>query len=99
MNEKGRNTLAIVTKTFKEADELHKVLKKSIQDIELIDEKKKRSSLKNVIIPSYMTKGLEFDCIVMVDENDYSDNPLDLRLKYVSLTRALHMEYILKKRT
>ena len=52
-----------------------------------------------VIIPSYLTKGLEFDATIIFNpsEENYKSNLLDERLLYVSLTRALHLEYIIKK--
>ena len=52
-----------------------------------------------VIIPSYLTKGLEFDATVIFNpsEEAYKNNLLDERLLYVSLTRALHLEYIIQK--
>ncbi len=99
MTRDRRNTLAIVTKTFAEAQALHAVLKHSVKGLELIDEHKRKSSLKKVVIPSYMTKGLEFDCVVLIDEGAFSGKTLDLRLKYVALTRALHLEYILEKKS
>ena len=52
----------------------------------------------NIIIPSYLTKGLEFDCSIIYnpDYNTYNkESILDQRLLYVSLTRALHNEYII----
>lgn len=97
MEEEGRKTLALVTKTQKEADEIYKILKKTHKEFTLIDEKTKVGNLNKVVIPSYMTKGLEFDCVVLENENSFTDSKLDLRLKYVSLTRALHLEFILKR--
>ena len=95
----GRKTTAIITKTFEEAEICHRLLKTRIKHLDLIDENKKKSALKRVVIPSYMTKGLEFDAVIIADANAYSENPLDQRLKYVALTRALHMEYILSSWT
>lgn len=96
MARDGRNTLAIVTRTFQEAKDLYEDLKPVIRGLELIDEHKRKSSLRSVIIPSYMTKGLEFDCVVLLD-NSFSQADLDLRLRYVALTRALHLEFILEQ--
>lgn len=97
MARDGRSTLALVTRTSEDARALHKPLKKIIPGLELIAEHQKKSRLKSVLIPSYMTKGLEFDCVVLMDEAAFTQDPLDLRLKYVSLTRALHLEYILSR--
>ena len=90
-----RNTMAIVTKTFAEAKALYVKLRDDVPGLELIDEDQRKSALKKVVIPSYMTKGLEFDCVVLMDSTSFSDKTLDLRLKYVALTRALHLEFIL----
>lgn len=96
MAQDHRNTLAIVTKTFAQAKDFYSKLKPVVKGLELIDEHKSKSALKKVVIPSYMTKGLEFDCVILLDNESFSDETLDLRLKYVALTRALHLEYIVK---
>ncbi|HHW69069.1 MAG TPA: AAA family ATPase [Tenericutes bacterium] len=52
------------------------------------------------IITSHLVKGLEFDVVILIDvdeENYRSSNILDLKLLYVSITRALHNLYILYK--
>jgi len=43
-----------------------------------------------------MTKGLEFDCSIIFNCNNekYGESELDKKLLYVSLTRALHLQYI-----
>ena len=50
-----------------------------------------------VIIPTYLTKGLEFDGTIIYNptEKNYPNNTLNQRLLYVALTRALHNEYII----
>lgn len=97
MQNDQRNTLALVTKTFEEAAQLHRLLKKQFPQYELIDVTKRKSSLSRVIIPSYLTKGLEFDAVVLLDEPSFGSDPLDLRLKYVALTRALHLEFLFER--
>ena len=63
---------------------------------ELIKDTEKKVKMEKIIIPSYMTKGLEFDCSVIYNCNqkNYGDNELDKKILYVSLTRALHLEYV-----
>lgn len=97
MDRDGRKSLALVTRTHGEAKAAWKTLKKIIPELEFIDEHRDKSRLGRVLLPSYMTKGLEFDCVVLLDESAFSASELDLRLKYVSLTRALHLEYILNR--
>ncbi|MDD6795800.1 MAG: RNA polymerase recycling motor HelD [Clostridiaceae bacterium] len=96
----GKNTVAIITKDSEEALLLSKLLKKkSKYKFGLIKGKEKSVEEELIIIPSYITKGLEFDCTIIFNpsEENYGENLLDERLMYVSLTRALHLEYIIKK--
>lgn len=97
METDGRKSLALVTRTHGEAKAAWNRLKKIIPELEFIDEHRDKSRLGRVLLPSYMTKGLEFDCVVLLDESAFDSSELDLRLKYVSLTRALHLEYILDR--
>ena len=59
----------------------------------------KTLDLDLIIIPSYLTKGLEFDCTIVynLNEENYTNNELDKKLLYVVLTRALHYEYVFYK--
>ena len=44
------------------------------------------------MVPSYLSKGLEFDSVVLVamDERYDPSNELDIKLQYVGMTRPLH---------
>lgn len=99
INEKGKTSIAIITKTIEEGKELEKNIKKEAKlKISLIKGNEKENNEDIVIIPSYLTKGLEFDATIIYNpsELNYKDNILDQRLLYVSLTRALHYEYIIE---
>lgn len=93
----GKRSIAIITKNSHDALKLFKKLKTK-SPFTLIKGKEKKLEDELIIIPSYLTKGLEFDCTIILDpsEKSYVDNILDKRLLYVSLTRALHYEYIIK---
>jgi len=96
----GKRSVAIITKNILEASKIYKILKKeSIYGFELIEGKEKELKEDLIVIPSYLTKGLEFDCTIILNpsEENYKENILDQRLLYVSLTRALHLEYIIEK--
>lgn len=96
----GKNSIALVGKDMKECVEINEILTKNkIKGWKLIKEDKGEIGDKKIIIPSYMTKGLEFDCTVIYncDTKNYTGSELDKKLLYVVLTRALHMEYILYK--
>jgi DNA helicase-2/ATP-dependent DNA helicase PcrA len=97
--EQGKRTIAVITKDGLEAAEIYSLLKKSKYIFELVEGKEKELKEELIVIPSYLTKGLEFDCTIILNpsKENYKENTLDERLLYVSLTRALHLEYIIKK--
>lgn len=100
VKEDGKRTIAVITKDSSEASKIHKILKKkSMYAFELIEGKENKLDEELIVIPSYLTKGLEFDCTIILNpsEENYKENTLDQRLLYVSLTRALHLEYIIEK--
>ncbi|PRR83390.1 RNA polymerase recycling motor HelD [Clostridium vincentii] len=100
VKNKEKSTVAIITKNSEEALILDKILKKkSKYSFELIKGKEKEVQKELIIIPSYLTKGLEFDATIIFNPSTetYGDNLLDQRLLYVSLTRALHLEYVIEK--
>lgn len=87
-------TIAIITKTQDEANNLYNDLKSNI-DINLINKNNLNYDNDINILPSYLSKGLEFDSVIIVDTFD-KDNIIDLKLLYVSMTRALHQLFIKK---
>ena len=99
LNSKGKHSIAIITKTFNEAKILDKELKKYTNlEYTLIKGNEKDSPNTDIVlIPTYLTKGLEFDGTIIYNptEKNYPDNILNQRLLYVALTRALHNEYII----
>lgn len=93
----GKKSIAVIGRTYEECKLIRDNLKKySKYDWNLIKDTDKNLSLKRIVIPSYMTKGLEFDCSVVYNCNDinYGDSELDKKLLYVVLTRALHLQYV-----
>ena len=90
--EKGLKSIAIITKTHNEAENIYEKLKDKI-NISIIDETNQEYNGGICIITSKLSKGLEFDGVILVeaDEQNYSsDNTLDMKLLYVSMTRAMH---------
>lgn len=85
-------TVAIITKTKEEALNLYEKVKKKI-DINLITSDNLNYNHKVNILPSYLSKGLEFDSVIIIDTFD-KNSEIDLKLLYVSMTRALHKLYI-----
>ncbi|USS01946.1 RNA polymerase recycling motor HelD [Clostridium septicum] len=99
IKDEGKSSIAIITKSLEEGKALEKMLKKKIKEkISLVKGTEKKSPGDISIIPAYLTKGLEFDATIIYDpsKGKYSNRLLDQRLLYVSLTRALHSEYIIE---
>ncbi|AJA48697.1 helicase IV [Clostridium pasteurianum DSM 525 = ATCC 6013] len=93
----GKSNVAVIGKTYEECKKIKGFLKKySNYNWNIIKDTDKNVNLEKIIIPSYMTKGLEFDCSVIYncDEGNYNDSEFDKKILYVVLTRALHLEYI-----
>ncbi|MGL5478368.1 MAG: AAA family ATPase, partial [Clostridium sp.] len=90
------------TKDNDEGIKLEKILKKNLKEFtfQRIKGKEKESKSDLTIIPSFLTKGLEFDCSIIYNPSKElydKTSTLDQRLLYVSLTRALHSEYIIER--
>ncbi len=88
--EKGYQSIGLICKTEKNVISLYESLKDKV-DVQLI-KNESTSDLKGVfIIPVYMSKGLEFDAVLICDtdkENYHSED--DKKLLYIACTRALH---------
>lgn len=86
----GFETIAVVCKTEKASQKLYSRIK-DLTDIKLITAEGDRIEKGIVVIPSYMTKGLEFDAVIVHDASKESYcSELDRRLLYIACTRALH---------
>ena len=66
--------------------ELYRLLKKKI-NVKLIDSEDDLLKGDLYIMPSYFAKGLEFDGVIMVENEGESGQDL---IKYIMATRALH---------
>lgn len=88
------NSIAIITKDQNQADNTYKKLK-SMYDINLINSNNLKYDNGINILPNYLSKGLEFDAVIIINKDSYDkNNILDMKLLYVSMTRALHKLYI-----
>ena len=97
----GKKSIAIVCRTYDECKKAASVLKKKNSKFKwkLIKENDKSIKDDFIIIPSHLTKGLEFDCVIVYDcsEVNYTESEFDKKLLYVVLTRALHYEFVFYK--
>jgi len=89
--ELGYQSIGLICKTEKNALSLFEGLKDGQLDIQLI-KNESVSDLRGVfIIPVYMSKGLEFDAVLICDTDSTNYNSEDdKKLLYIASTRALH---------
>ncbi|MEH7457531.1 RNA polymerase recycling motor HelD [Bacillus sp. JJ1127] len=94
LQQNGHKTIAVICKTAEESEAAYHVLQKSLQ-VRLI--KKETSSFDTgiLIIPSYLSKGVEFDAVIIYDasKKKYSRES-ERKLFYTACTRAMHELYI-----
>lgn len=85
-------TIAVVTKSGKDAKAIHRRLTKSDRySVGLVEEKIAHYDERIVVLPAHLAKGLEFDAVIVVNSNDeFNINALDAKLLYVAMTRAMH---------
>lgn len=89
--KQGYKSIAIIGKDMSECENLEKKLRAIRKDIKLIRGKDSEYNSGISIVPSYLAKGLEFDCVLLSDvsKEKYGNSSLDIKLLYVSITRAM----------
>lgn len=88
--EKGYRSIGLVCKTEEDALVLFGRLKDKL-DIQLIKSSGKADLTGTFIIPVYLSKGLEFDAVLICDaDKEHYSSRDDKNLLYISCTRALH---------
>ncbi len=93
MLDSGCKTIALITKTEKEAKDLNSKLEKMGVKVKNITGSDDSFYVGICTIASYMSKGLEFDGTILCDVNDINydiSNDVDMALLYVEMTRPLH---------
>lgn len=90
LKNKGYKNIAIIAKNNENCDKIYKsIIEKNIK-AELISENLIKYDGGITIVPSYLSKGLEFDNVIIADFNSYDNSEVDIKLLYVALTRAMH---------
>ncbi|AET62273.1 UvrD/Rep helicase family protein [Paenibacillus terrae HPL-003] len=92
LSSKEYRTVSVLTRTLKEAVELHEAFTNAGLDVNLIDGGKKQYEGGLSVLPVYLSKGLEFDAVIVADADreHYGELAWDAKLLYVGCTRALH---------
>jgi DNA helicase-2/ATP-dependent DNA helicase PcrA len=97
VKSEGHRSIAIITKTIRDAKTVRMVLQKMANfPITILSGKEEIRTSDINIIPSYLAKGLEFDVVFIVNVHEcYTVDDLDIKLLYVAMTRPLHKLSIL----
>lgn len=87
--ENGLKNIALICKTVEDCEKLKKEL--DIDEIHVISDSDSEYAGGISIVPSYLSKGLEFDSVIITDAdvNNYSMSEVDTKLLYVCITRAM----------
>ncbi|GAA0322805.1 hypothetical protein GCM10008967_11660 [Bacillus carboniphilus] len=92
----GYNTIAVIGKSEKECNNLYKLLNYKVnRPIQHLKENEEIKKGHLVIVPSYLSKGLEFDVVILISLNEtYTMDEIDIKLLYVAMTRPMHQLYL-----
>ena len=84
---------ALITKDNREAERIYNLIKDEV-DISLVDATTRKFKKELIIIPAYVSKGLEFDSVIIYNDRNNSYKKNERNLLYVACTRCQHELYI-----
>lgn len=93
----GLHNIAIISKTAQECTQVGKWLASHSLSIHVISGKETHYEGGISVVPIYFSKGMEFDAVILLNPTNkhyVQDSPIDIKLLYVAMTRALHRLYI-----
>lgn len=88
--DKELRTVAVLCRTAGACERLHAGLQALGVQASLIQAKQQDYEGGLTIVPVYLSKGLEFDAVLIPDADEANYGPADAKLLYVGCTRALH---------
>ncbi|MDF2804171.1 MAG: ATP-dependent helicase rep [Anaerocolumna sp.] len=94
---KGYTTTAVICRTVEETRKVHTLLNHYVPTQELKEDMEDMNFTNGtMVLPIHMTKGLEFDSVILwnTDDINYLYTDADAKLLYVAITRALHELHI-----
>lgn len=98
IKENDYDTIAVICRTVEETKAVYEALKEKTE-VEPWKEDMEEMVFTNgvMVLPIHMTKGLEFDTVILwnPDTLNYEDTDAEAKLLYVAITRALHELYVL----
>ncbi|WP_152656578.1 3'-5' exonuclease [Oceanobacillus sp. CFH 90083] len=92
MKKQDMNTIAVILRSEADCNKVYPELKEKIPELTMITTEDKSYEGGISLLPVYVSKGLEFDAVLMVDvdEEHYPSTEQATKLLYVGCTRALH---------
>ncbi|WP_058306702.1 UvrD-helicase domain-containing protein [Gracilibacillus massiliensis] len=96
IQEKGSSNIGIITKSRTEATSIYSQLIEIDVGAELLLDHNNRFEGGIVVLPVYLSKGLEFEAVIVtnVTKDQYKNSHEDRKLLYVATTRALNELFI-----
>lgn len=92
LQEEGFSSIAIITKTANESNEVYETLKNyGCHELRLITKRTPTFEKGIQVIPAYLAKGVEFDAVLIYDASSQSyERESERKLFYTACTRAMH---------
>ncbi|QAY65697.1 HelD family protein [Paenibacillus protaetiae] len=97
--EGGLQTISVIGRTAVECEMIHAHLAAAGIEASLIQSKQPNYNGGLSVVPAYLSKGLEFDAVLIADAGAEAYGKLDAKLLYVGCTRALHKLKVLYRGT
>ncbi len=90
-NDEAKLTTAIITKDLASAEKVAAALKEKGAKAHLISSANQRLVEGDLVLPSYLAKGLEFDAVIMWGASKAAYHELDeTQLVYTIISRAMY---------
>lgn len=88
--KKNFKNIAIICKTVEDCEKMRHAIGRD--DIHIISDKDSEYNGGISVVPSYLSKGLEFDAVIITnaDTFNYTKSEVDTKLLYVCITRAMN---------
>lgn len=90
LQDKELHTVAVLCRTAASCERLHAALGERGIAATLVKAKQQDYEGGLTVVPAYLSKGLEFDAVLIPDADEDQYGPQDAKLLYVACTRALH---------
>jgi len=90
LRKRGLFSNAVICRNEERAKEIYAMLRDKGVDAKYIKNNSVIVPGKTYVLPVYLTKGLEFDGVIIPDKNEFSESSEEKQLLYVACSRALH---------